>query len=71
MDAIIWVIAYSSKKDGVLTGFLKDPDFFFATQEEAHEKKQEAFKILEAKGAAKAVEQLTVVPINELGVEII
>ena len=70
MDAIIWVIAYSSKNDSVLTGFLKDPDFFFAKQEDAHEKKKEAFLVLQSKGAVKSVEQLTVVPINELGVEI-
>ena len=72
MNAIVWVIAYSekSKTNGVLSGFLKDPDYFFGTQEEAHAKKHDAFKILYTRGAVKDMEQLTVVPLNELGVKI-
>jgi hypothetical protein len=70
MDTLIWVIAYSSKNDETLSGFLKDPEYFFASQEEAHSQKQEAFKILYMKGAVTTVDQLTVVPINELGVKI-
>jgi hypothetical protein len=70
MDTIIWVIAYSAKNAETLSGFLNDPEYFFASQSEAHDKKQEAFKILYMKGAVITVEQLAVVPIHELGVEI-
>ena len=70
MDVIIWVLAYTTKDDRALTGFLKDPDFLFTSQEAAHQKKHEAFELLYIKGLVKEIEQLMVVPLNELDVEI-
>ena len=71
MNSILWVLAYTTKDGGTLGGFLKDPEFMFSSQEEAQQKKQEAFDILYARNLVTNIGQITVVPLNELDVEIV
>jgi len=70
MNTIIWVLAYTAKDENTLEGFLKDPEFLFNTQEMAHLKKQEAFDILHARNMVSNINQIMVVPLNELDIEI-
>lgn len=69
MNTIIWVLAYTTTSEDSLTGYLKDPEFFFETQDMAQLKKQEAFAILHGKGLVSKSTQIKVVPINELDVQ--
>ena len=69
MNTIIWVLAYTTTSEDSLTGYLKDPEFFFETQDMAQLKKQEAFTILHGKGLVSKLTQIKVVPINELDVQ--
>ena len=66
MNGIVWVLAYTSQDKDTLKGFLKDPEFLFTSQEDAHQKKQEAFEILYQRKLVSAIDQVMVVPWNEL-----
>ena len=69
MNAIIWVLAYTTTSEDSLTGYLKDPEFLFGSQAEAHLKKEEAFNILYQKGLIFKLQQIRAVPLNELDVK--
>jgi len=69
VNAIIWVLAYTTTSEDSLTGYLKDPEFLFENQAEAHLKKQEAFNILYHKGLISKLEQVRAVPLNELDIK--
>ena len=70
MKEIIWVLAYATENRDTLKGFLKDPEFLFSNQEAAHQKKQEAFDTLYQRKLVSTVDQVMVVPWNELDAEI-
>lgn len=69
MNSIIWVLAYTTTSEDSLTGYLRDPEFLFEAQEMARLKKQEAFDILYQKGLISKLEQIRVVPLNELDIK--
>ena len=69
MNTIIWVLAYTTTSEDSLTGYLKDPEFYFETQAMAQLKKQEAFTLLHSKGLISKLEQIRAVPLNELDVK--
>jgi len=71
MNTIIWVLAYTTKNENALEGFLRDPEFLFETQELAQLKKQEAFEILHTRNLVSTIGQIRVVPLNELDTEIL
>ena len=69
MNGIIWVLAYTTTSENSLTGFLNNPEFLFESQESARLKKQEAFDILYQKGLISNLEQVRIVPLNELDIK--
>ena len=69
MNGIIWVLAYTTTSENSLTGFLNNPEFLFESQESACLKKQEAFDILYQKGLISNLEQVRIVPLNELDIK--
>jgi hypothetical protein len=71
MNAIIWVLAYTTKNENTLEGYLNDPEFLFSTQDMAHLKKKEAFDILHTRNLVSKISQIMVVPLNELDIEIL
>ncbi len=67
-NEIIWTLAYTNESMTALMGYIKSPDFYFSTQEDADAKKSEAFEYLSKQGLIKDENQIRAVPMSELDV---